>query len=63
MCDGYQDCLGAEDEGECKECPASMFQCSPDNCIPPSLVCNGMKDCDNGKDEKVSVYVAKRYIS
>lgn len=57
MCDGNEDCIGGEDEEGCATCPAAMFQCAPNSCIPPSLVCNGMTDCDNGKDEKVGFEV------
>lgn len=32
-------------------CNATAFQCSPVQCVPKTAICNGIQDCDNGRDE------------
>ncbi|CAL1526664.1 unnamed protein product [Lymnaea stagnalis] len=33
------------------QCDKGEYTCSPAQCIQSSLVCNGVKDCENGRDE------------
>lgn len=32
-------------------CKPEEFSCSDDTCISQSLLCNGVKECENGNDE------------
>lgn len=57
VCDGFEDCLGGEDEAKCAKCHDALFQCRPEQCIVKSLVCDGEKNCDNGRDEMVNLLV------
>lgn len=34
------------------QCPPSQFQCLGGNCVAPSSLCDGVKDCDGGEDEE-----------
>lgn len=33
------------------ECSAGLYHCGNGQCIPPRWVCDGVRECDNGKDE------------
>ncbi|CAH1793888.1 unnamed protein product, partial [Owenia fusiformis] len=35
----------------CRVCGKDEFECDNGDCIPESLVCNGMSNCDDGSDE------------
>jgi hypothetical protein len=52
---GFANCADKSDENEkmCKDyiCPDHTFQCSYGRCIRNEIVCDGIIDCINGKDE------------
>lgn len=60
LCDSKQDCPHGEDEDSVKclhfmpkLCPASQFLCHDQTkCLDNKLQCNGIKDCNDGSDEK-----------
>jgi hypothetical protein len=48
-CDGYEDCVGGEDETGCQG--ASVKCRNVDQRVDESLLCNGMPDCSDASDE------------
>ncbi|CAD5111663.1 DgyrCDS948 [Dimorphilus gyrociliatus] len=49
--DGQIDCPNGEDEIG-YTCPPDTFECSHLHCIPKDYVCDNIKDCSNGADER-----------
>ena len=33
-------------------CTKSQFECSGKSCIAKTMICDGVKDCPNGEDER-----------
>ncbi|XP_064599367.1 suppressor of tumorigenicity 14 protein-like [Liolophura sinensis] len=44
-------------------CNATAFQCSPVQCVPKTAICNGIQDCDNGRDEYCDLGFQQRQTS
>lgn len=32
-------------------CPGQMIECGKEKCLPETLMCNGVEDCPDGRDE------------
>ncbi len=52
VCDGFNDCSGAEDEFDCGEL---KFECFDGITITREWVCDGDEDCSTGEDESLCV--------
>ena len=47
-CDGYEHCLGGEDE---RNCACDGFECKSGRCLKAESFCNGEAECEDGDDE------------
>ena len=69
VCNGVKDCYHGDDEKQ--DCPTNQtcspgeFLCNNKNCIPSTLVCDHIDDCDDNSDEpstcgKLTIKVRKK---
>eukprot|EP00057_Strongylocentrotus_purpuratus_P023440 XP_011677914.1 PREDICTED: low-density lipoprotein receptor-related protein 2-like [Strongylocentrotus purpuratus] len=64
VCDGQEECIGGEDEKNCRDsefidditaapsCPDSSFQCDMGRCISASFYCDYVPHCQDMSDEE-----------